>query len=288
MVTQIPLYENAANSYIAPWIGDDLSLTPEQKALRRFSLSGKSALITGGARGLGFDAAFALLEHGASKVALLDISDGSEAVAHLQKLHPTANIVYWRVNVTDADMVDKVVSELAELFGQLDILLSFAGIVNCEFAIDHSPETWRRVLDVNTTGTFLIARAFGKCVIKNGNRASVVLTASMSGHGANFPQPQSAYNASKAAVISIKTSLAAEWAMHNIRVNSISPGYMDTVLNEGDALDYHRRIWLARTPLNRMGARGDLNGAIILLSSDAGSFITGSDIMIDGGITGLI
>lgn len=111
---------------------------------------------------------------------------------------------------------------------------------------------------------------------------SIILVASISGHATNFPQPQVNYNISKAGVLMMCKNLAAEWGRYGITVNSISPGYMDTILNEGGGLDEHRKIWLARTPLGRMGGRDELNGAVVLLCSDAARFITGSDIKIDG------
>lgn len=107
---------------------------------------------------------------------------------------------------------------------------------------------------------------------------------SIAGHGALFPQPQVAYNAAKAAVLGMMSSFATEWAQHGIRCNSISPGFMDTILNAGDSLEEHRTIWKERMPIPRLGERGSLNGAIMLLVSQAGSYITGTDIFVDGGI----
>lgn len=120
-------------------------------------------------------------------------------------------------------------------------------------------------------------------MIPQNTGGSIILVASISGHATNFPQPQVNYNISKAGVLMMCKNLAAEWGRYGITVNSISPGYMDTILNEGDGLDEHKKIWLARTPLGRMGGRDELNGAVVLLCSDAARFITGSDIKIDGG-----
>ena len=102
-----------------------------------------------------------------------------------------------------------------------------------------------------------------------------MFTASISGHRVNFPQPQVAYNVSKSALLALKSSLAAEWARYGIRVNSISPGYMDTILNEGDGIAPSRKIWASRNPMGRMGVPTELTGAIVLLSSEAGSYMTG-------------
>lgn len=112
---------------------------------------------------------------------------------------------------------------------------------------------------------------------------TIVFIASISAHRTNFPQPQAAYNASKAALLSLKTSLAAEWARYGIRVNTISPGYMDTVLNEGDGLEEARRTWTGRNPMGRMGKPEELTGPVVMLCSGAGSYITGADLVVDGG-----
>jgi NAD(P)-dependent dehydrogenase (short-subunit alcohol dehydrogenase family) len=119
-------------------------------------------------------------------------------------------------------------------------------------------------------------------MIEQGTGGSIVLIASISGHTTNFPQPQVSYNVSKAGVIMTAKSLAAEWGRYRIRVNTISPGYMDTVLNEGKGLDGYKAQWYSRTPLGRMGGKDELNGAVILLCSEAGSFITGTDVKVDG------
>lgn len=139
-------------------------------------------------------------------------------------------------------------------------------------------------MDVNTTGSFLCAQAAAKQIASQDNGGSITFIASISGHRVNFPQAQVAYNVSKAAIISLKSSLAAEWAVHGIRVNSISPGYMDTILNAGEgSIAEARDVWAARNPMGRMGAVGELDGMCVLLASRAGSYINGSDLVIDGG-----
>ena len=122
-------------------------------------------------------------------------------------------------------------------------------------------------------------------MIAAGRKGTIVLIASISVHRVNFPQPQAAYNASKAALLSIKSSLAAEWAVHGIRVNTISPGYMDTILNEGGGLEEARQTWAERNPMGRMGQPEELSGPLVLLCSNAGSYMTGADLLVDGGQT---
>lgn len=171
------------------------------------------------------------------------------------------------------------------MFIMKKILLTF-----CNFSSNIPAETYdhgmfRRLIDINLNGSFMVAQAVGKSLIEAGKPGSIILVASMSGSIVNYPQEQSCYNASKAGVIQLSKSLAAEWAKYNIRVNSISPGYMDTALNNVPALDAQKVIWKSLTPQARLGAVDDLNGLAVFLGSDASSFMTGSDVLIDGGYT---
>lgn len=144
---------------------------------------------------------------------------------------------------------------------------------------------FRRLIDINITGTFLVSQAVGKHMITAGHGGSIVNIASMSGSVVNYPQEQCCYNTSKAGVVMLTKSLAAEWAKHNIRVNAISPGYMDTALNRVPALDAQKKIWIEQTPQKRLGAVDDLNNLAVYLASDASSYMTGNNCTIDGGYT---
>jgi NAD(P)-dependent dehydrogenase (short-subunit alcohol dehydrogenase family) len=142
---------------------------------------------------------------------------------------------------------------------------------------------FRRLIDINLTGSFLMAQAVGRAMMAAQKPGSIILIASMSGFIVNYPQEQSCYNASKAGVIQLGKSLAAEWAKHDIRVNCISPGYMDTTLNRVPALEAQKKIWVGLTPQKRLGAVEDLNGLAVFLASDSSSFMTGANVVIDGG-----
>ncbi|KAK4203403.1 hypothetical protein QBC40DRAFT_274718 [Triangularia verruculosa] len=254
-------------------------------AYERFRVSG-TAIVTGGAGDLGIAAIRALLEHGLQTVVLFD-AISPEAIANakreLSDNFPYATFVYNQLDITDADAVKLAVDGAAQLFGPITVLANFVGVVCCEHAKELSVDAWRRTMDVNATGSFIIAQAVARKMAEAKTGGSIILVASISGSRVNFPQPQAAYNASKAAVIMMKNCLAVEWARHGIRVNTISPGYMNTILNEGEGLEEARKAWFARNPMGRIGEREEICGALVLLASRAGSYITGADIVVDGG-----
>lgn len=244
--------------------------------------------VTGGAGTLGLSAARALLEHGASGCCLFDLEStlrsSQTAIVSLAKDFPKQRVFSIGVDVTDSEGVAEAVTAVVQTLGSLDHIFCFAGIVGCHHAMDMNPEQWRKTLDVNTTGSFLCAQAAARQMNKQNTGGSITLTASISAHRVNFPQAQVGYNVSKAAIVALVKSLAAEWAVHGIRVNSISPGYMDTILNAGGGnIAEARASWAGRNPMGRMGAVGELDGMCVLLASRAGSYVNGADMVIDGG-----
>ncbi|KAK3678525.1 hypothetical protein LTR78_001823 [Recurvomyces mirabilis] len=288
---QIPfmkLSDGSPGSLTAPPKPLSNELKAGDRATARFAVQG-NVVITGGAGTLGLSAARALLEHGASGCCLWDLEStlrSSQAdVLALAKDFPKVRVFGVAVDVTDAAEVAEGVQSVVQTLGSIEHLFCFAGIVGVVSAIDMTDAQWRKTLDVNTTGAFLCAQAAAKQMSKQGTGGcSVTLTASISAHRVNFPQPQVAYNVSKAAIVALKSSLAAEWANYGIRVNSLSPGYMDTILNAGGgALEEARGVWASRNPMGRMGAVGELDGMCVLLASRAGSYINGADMVIDGG-----
>lgn len=281
-------------SLYSPVDGTSTNSSPSDRAAARFAVAG-NAIVTGGAGDLGFTACRALLDHGLSGLVIFDL-DPVSATARVEQLraeypstetHPR-NISFARVNVTDDTDVSAAVQKVADDLGGVDILLAFAGVASCAHSLDVPVAEWRRVFDINTTGSFLCAQAVARLAATHDTYkrpASIVLVSSISGHTVNFPQPQAAYNASKAAVRVMARSLAAEWARYGVRVNSISPGYMDTILNEGDGLKVARDTWNERNPMGRMGVPEELCGAVVLLVSGAGRYMTGADLVVDGGQT---
>ncbi|KAF2874577.1 hypothetical protein BDV95DRAFT_540114 [Massariosphaeria phaeospora] len=282
---QIPemVLSTAGNPLTAPNPPPE-SLSSAQRAQFRFQIKG-NAIITGGAGTLALEAARALLEHGASGLALWDLNPDQafESVKLLHSKFPDRRIITEAVDVRDEKQIAAAIESSVKVLGSVDILCCFAGVVGCTHAIDMSADEWRRTHDINLTGSFLCAQAFARQAIAQKTAGSIVFTASISAHHTNFPQPQCAYNSSKTALLSLSKSLAAEWSSHGIRVNTISPGYMDTILNEGEGLQRARDEWNRRNPMGRMGDPWELTGPLVLLCSNAGRYINGTDIIVDGG-----
>ena len=181
-----------------------------------------------------------------------------------------------------------MVSKVLNHFGKIDVLFNNAGITHHEKLEDILFEDWYKVININLNGVFLVSKAVGRVMIEQ-QKGSIINISSMSGLIANTPQSQSSYNTSKAGVIMLTKSLAMEWAQHNIRVNTIAPGYMKTELTKpyfeenGDMV----KTWMNLTPMARPGTPDELGGLALYLASDASSFVTGSVYTVDGGYTAL-
>lgn len=255
-------------------------------AISRFALPG-TAVVTGGTGAIALSVVRAMLQHGLTGLMLLDLdvtsADAVKSIASLRESFPDAKIEALSVDVTDEEGVGKAMERAAEALGGVDYLVCFAGVVGCVHALEMPAAQFRKILDINTTGAFICAQAAARIMVRQGRGGRIVFTASISAHRVNFPQPQSAYNTSKGALLMLKSSLAAEWAGYGINVNSISPGYMDTVLNEGEGLAEARRMWAERNPAGRMGMPEEVAGVVVMLCSKAGSYFNGSDLVVDGG-----
>ncbi len=251
--------------------------------IEKMKLTGKVALITGGARGIGKCVATGLAEAGAD-VAIVDINlTEAETTAAEIAAATGARTLAVRTDVTNPDDAKAMVQSVVNGLGRLDIAFCNAGIAVNEPAESMAYASWKRVIDINLTGVFLSAQAVGAWMIANQVAGSIVCTASMSGHIVNVPQPQCAYNASKAGVIMLVKSLAVEWAPHHIRVNSISPGYIATAMTK--AASQWIPEWLGLIPTHRMGEPEELQSAVLYLASDAAGYTTGTDIIVDGAYT---
>lgn len=253
--------------------------------IERMRLDGKSAFVTGGARGIGQSVATAFAEAGAD-VAIVDIDiETAQKTAREISDQTGRTCIALKCDVTSRDQVDAMVASVISAYGKLDIAFCNAGICINVPAEEMTFEQWNKVIQINLTGVFLTAQAAGKQMLKQGF-GSIINTASMSAHIVNVPQPQCAYNASKAGVIQLTKSLAIEWATRGVRVNSLSPGYIGTELT----LTAPKLIplideWNRMAPLHRLGRPDELQAICVYLAGDASSFTTGSDFVVDGAFT---
>lgn len=259
-----------------------------------FDLSGMTALVTGGGRGLGRDMAMALAQAGANLV-IPDV-DGEladEAAADIRK-QTGRRVLSMEVDVADAQAVDRCFEVTREAYGRLDILVNNAGVGVIGASEQMSRLDWQRTFDVNVTGVFQCCQHAGRLMLQQGH-GKIVNIASIYGlvgtddrlyiHDDQVTHQSSAYNASKGAVISLTRSLAVEWAPRGVHVNAIAPGMMNTGKTRS-GFGMHTWDNLAqRTPMRRWGTGADLRGAVVFLSSAASDFITGHVLVVDGGWT---
>jgi len=260
------------------------------RILPSFSLEGKVCLVTGAARGLGNEFCRAFMRSGCTSLALLDLKQ-SEVKTAAEELTEFAGTEHLRLDavglecdVSSEVSVGKAFTRTVEVFGRVDAVVASAGIVENYSALDYPSDRMKRLYDINVHGAFFTAREAAKYMIPQGG-GSIILVASMSANIINIPQLQTPYNASKAAVKHMASSLAVEWAKKSVRVNALSPGYMmtkltRTILSNNPEL---KKTWESLTPLGRMGEPEDLDGAVVFLASDASRYMTGSEIRIDGG-----
>ncbi|SPO06372.1 probable L-xylulose reductase [Cephalotrichum gorgonifer] len=250
-----------------------------------FSLKGKVVAITGasGPRGMGIEAARGCAEMGAD-IAITYASRQAGADKNAKELTEKygVKVKVYKLEMTNFESVQGFVNDVIADFGKIDGFIANAGATADAGIIDSTKEAWDKVINIDLNGTAYCAKAVGAHFRERGS-GSFVITASMSGHIANFPQEQTSYNVAKAGCIHLARSLANEWRDF-ARVNSISPGYIDTGLS--DFIDQETQdLWRSMIPMGRNGNATELKGAYVYLISDASSYTTGTDIQIDGGYT---
>ncbi|KAF2788982.1 NAD(P)-binding protein [Melanomma pulvis-pyrius CBS 109.77] len=260
--------------------------------LASFSLVGKTAVITGGARGLGLAMSKALALSGAN-LAIVDLNKDEAAKqaktisSIFQQKHPNQQVPKVTAHYADVSSksdVDTSISEVLAEHAKITNLITCAGFCENRDAISFPSHRVKRMLGVNVEGTYYYATGIAKHMIDQQIAGNMVFIGSISGSIVNVPQRQALYNASKAAVRHLAASLAVEWASHGIRVNCLSPGYMLTkiAMQENPGL---KAEWESKIPLKKMGAPEELMGTVAFLSSDASAYITGQEIRVDGGYT---
>lgn len=245
-----------------------------------FNLKNKTALITGGNRGIGKALAISLAKAGADIVIVgRDEEKNKQVINDIEKIGSRG--VGFSADLRNTRSINNLLENVVESVGSIDILINNAGVSNTNFAFDVSEEEWDTVMDLNVKSLFFCCQATAKKMKQQGY-GKIINIASITGEvGEKGISP---YTASKAAVINLTRSLALEWARFGIQVNAIGPGYIETDMNREELSNPKVRDKIvSKTPLGRLGTSEELGGAAILLASDAGSFITGQTLFVDGG-----
>jgi gluconate 5-dehydrogenase len=250
-----------------------------------FDLSGKTALITGGSRGLGLQIAEALGEYGARVVLTArKQNELDEALAHLGGLGITASV--YANDLGDFGSLDPLVERVVSEVGEIDILVNNAGATWGAPTVEHPLDAWMKVMNVNINGTFVLTQSvLRRCMLPRG-WGRIINVASVAGLQGNDPNmtPTLAYNTSKGGLVNFTRALSSEVAARGVTVNSICPGYFPTKMTRG-TLAYGEQAILDHTPMRRLGGPEDLKGLALLLASDASTFVTGQNIAVDGGVS---
>ena len=245
-----------------------------------FTLSGKTALVTGSTRGLGKEIALGIAQYGASLI-LVDLEYPRETAKQVEDIG--VRCIAVQTDISDEAQVKNLTEIVNSEYGKVDMLVNDAGVSQLSYTPteDLSVEEWDKIVGVNLRGTFICCKYIGKLMINSGG-GSIVNIASTAGI-TGVPRA-SAYCASKAGVILLTKSLALEWAKYNIRVNAIAPHYLETELTKGlrESEEVYNRL-VKQIPLKRFGEVSEIIGAVLLLCSDASSYITGTVIVVDGG-----
>jgi NAD(P)-dependent dehydrogenase (short-subunit alcohol dehydrogenase family) len=250
------------------------------KNMKLFSLENRVAVITGGNRGLGRAIALALAEAGADIVIVgRNKEKNNEVAAEVKKYGRTA--ISFATDLRDIPAINRMVEEVVKQFGKLDIFVNNAGVSHTQLALEISEKDWDQVMDLNVKSLFFCCQAAAK-VMKEQGYGKIINIASVA--GAVGDMGIAPYTASKAAVINVTRSLALEWVRHGIQVNAIGPAYIETDMNSQELSNPNVRSKIVgKTPMKRLGEPDELAGVVILLASDASSYMTGQTIYVDGG-----
>jgi NAD(P)-dependent dehydrogenase (short-subunit alcohol dehydrogenase family) len=248
-----------------------------------FDLTGKTAIVTGGGKGIGRQMAQGLAEAGANLVLCARNAERcKQAAGELEALGVRA--LGLACDVRDPEQVRRVVETTVGELGGVDVLVNNAGTVWGASPEEMPLEGWQKVVDVNLTGVFLFAQAAGRVMIERRSGGAIVNIASVAGLQGGPPEIMNTvvYNASKGGVIAFTRDLACKWAQHGIRVNAIAPGWFPSDMS-GYVLERHEETLKRHIPLGRLGGPHDLEGVVVFLASDAAAYVTGHTLVVDGG-----
>jgi len=247
-----------------------------------FNLSGRVALVTGAGSGIGQCIALGLAQSGAD-VACLDRRDDGGLEDTVEMVEAAGRkALSLQADVTVRETLDDAVRQTEEALGPLGIAVNAAGIANASAAEDMSEDQFQTLMDINLKGVFFSCQAEANAMLRHG-KGSIINIGSMSGVISNRGLEQCHYNASKAGVIHMGKSMAMEWVARGVRVNSISPGYTATPMNTRPEMVHQTREFESQTPMARMASVTEMVGPAIFLASDASSYCTGVDLLVDGG-----
>ncbi|KAG8666623.1 hypothetical protein FPOAC2_11739 [Fusarium poae] len=263
-----------------------MSPEPLQDVRPMFELRGRNYIVTGGAQGIGFACTRAICEMGGN-VAVLDIQD--QPVAEFNTLSDkfSTKTVYIKTDVTSEESIDAAFEKILSEFGTIDGVVPAAGIAIDKPFLDQTWDEFTRIQDINVRGTFFVVQKAARQIIKQGTAGSMVLLASQSAHIGLPGYRMAAYNASKGGILMLSKALAVELAPKKIRVNTISPGFVDSDMTRNVREHKSKRegeqMWLS-PPNQRLSTQNDLTGAVVYLLSDAARHTTAADIQITGGL----
>ncbi|QDI93069.1 glucose 1-dehydrogenase [Salicibibacter halophilus] len=248
-----------------------------------FDIKGKTAIVTGGGRGLGAQFAETMAESGANVVLCSRRLENCEDVAKQLKKEYGIETLALQCDVTDQEDVNNLVARTQEKFDSIDILINNSGATWGAPVADLPLDAWKKVIDVNITGTFLMSQAVGRVMIEQGG-GRIINISSVAALKNSMPEMMDTipYNTSKGAIINFTKDLAVKWGRYNINVNAIAPGWFKTKMSK-DLMEKNSQAMLAFTPLQRFGSDDDLKGATLFLASNASKYITGDVVVVDGG-----
>lgn len=262
---------------------------PDHRIMSRFSLAGKKGFVTGGAGGLGRNTAAAWAEAGAD-VAIVDLPrtrDTLESLVDELSDRYDVNVVPLYCDVSDREQVAALKQNLIDSLGTVDIAFINAGVNVPGDDADEPYEVWKKTIDINLTGAYMTAQIAQQIMREHGHGGSLIFTSSLSAHNANYigggPSPVAAYGATKAGIYEYARYLAAALAPYGIRSNAVSPGYVWSGIFEGRITPEGHDLMIAPVPMHRFGTNEEIASTVLFLASDASSYITGTNIQVDGG-----